>query len=263
MRIFGADVDVALGRADGDAGNGHAFDQDERIAFHDHAIGERAAVAFVGIADDVFPVGLGVGDRLPLDAGRESGAAAAAQAGLGDLFDDAARIGQRFGETFVAVVRFVVVERARIDDAAAGEGEAGLLLEERMLLRHADAQFVIAAAGDHRVENAVHVVEFDRTVGNAALLGRDLEQRLEPVHAARAVAHDLDRDIALRGSCSDRGRNLVGAASDRGGVAGNVDAKRAHRSTSAMRPSSFLASSRATTLPSIMADGDTEQSPRQ
>ena len=162
VRIFGADVDVALGRADGDAGNGHAFDQHERIAFHDHAVGEGAAVAFVGVADDVLPIALGVGDRLPLDAGRESRAAAAAQARLGDLFDDAAGIGQRFGEPFVAVMGFVVVERARIDDAAAGEGEAGLFLEERMLLRRADAQFVIAAAGDHRVENAVHVFKFDR-----------------------------------------------------------------------------------------------------
>ena len=52
--IFGADVDVALGRADGDAGDDHALDQDEGIAFHDHAVGEGAAVALVGVADDVF-----------------------------------------------------------------------------------------------------------------------------------------------------------------------------------------------------------------
>ena len=60
MRIFGADVDVALGRADRDAGDRHAFDQHEGIAFHDHAVGEGAAVALVGVADDVFPVGAGV-----------------------------------------------------------------------------------------------------------------------------------------------------------------------------------------------------------
>ena len=54
MRIFGADIDVALGGADRDAGNRHAFDQHEGIAFHDHAVGEGAAVALVGIADDVF-----------------------------------------------------------------------------------------------------------------------------------------------------------------------------------------------------------------
>ena len=54
VRIFGADVDVALGRADGDAGDGHALDQHEGIALHDHAVGEGAAVALVGVADDVF-----------------------------------------------------------------------------------------------------------------------------------------------------------------------------------------------------------------
>ena len=42
MRIFGADIDVAVGRAGGDAGDGHALDQDEGIAFHDHAVGEGA-----------------------------------------------------------------------------------------------------------------------------------------------------------------------------------------------------------------------------
>ncbi len=57
VRIFGADVDVAAGGADGESGDGHAFDQDERIAFHDHAVGVGAAVAFVGVADNVFLIG--------------------------------------------------------------------------------------------------------------------------------------------------------------------------------------------------------------
>ena len=88
VRIFGADVDVAVGRADGDAGDGHPLDQHEGIALHDHAVGKGAAVAFVGIADDVFPVGGSIGDGLPLDPGREAGAAAPAQAGLRDFVDD-------------------------------------------------------------------------------------------------------------------------------------------------------------------------------
>ena len=92
MGIFRADVDVALGRADRDAGDRHAFDQHERIAFHDHAVGEGAAVAFVGIADDVFLRRLRLRDRAPLDAGRKAGAAASAQARLHHLFDDASRV---------------------------------------------------------------------------------------------------------------------------------------------------------------------------
>ena len=89
--ILGADVDVALGGADGDAGDGHAFDEAVRVAFHQHAVGEGAAVALVGVAADVFLVGLGVVHGLPLDAGREAGAAAAAQAGGRDLRDDVER----------------------------------------------------------------------------------------------------------------------------------------------------------------------------
>jgi hypothetical protein len=45
VRILGADVDEALGGAHRQAGNGHALDQDEWIAFHQHAVGKGAAVA--------------------------------------------------------------------------------------------------------------------------------------------------------------------------------------------------------------------------
>ena len=92
--IFRADIDVALGRADREARDGHALDQQEGIAFHDHAVGVGAGIALVGIADDVFAVGRGVGDGLPFDAGRKARAAAAAQAGLRDLFH---RRGRRRG----------------------------------------------------------------------------------------------------------------------------------------------------------------------
>ena len=81
-------------------------------------------------------------------------AAAAAQAGLRDFLDDAGRVRERLGQALVAAVGLVIVERARIDNAAAREGQARLLLQERMLFRHADAQFVIAAVANHRVEHA-------------------------------------------------------------------------------------------------------------
>ena len=40
MRILRAHVDITERRADGDARDRHAFNQHERIAFHDHAVGE-------------------------------------------------------------------------------------------------------------------------------------------------------------------------------------------------------------------------------
>ena len=100
VRIFRADVDETLGRAGGDAGDRHALDQDEGIAFHDHAVGEGAAVALVGVADDVFALRSRIEHGLPLDAGREAGAAASAQAGFGHLGDDVGRRhGDRLGKT--------------------------------------------------------------------------------------------------------------------------------------------------------------------
>jgi len=139
VRIFRTDIDVSLGRAGRDAGNRHPFDQDEGIAFHDHAVGESAGVAFVGIADNVFLLGPGIGDRLPLDAGRETGAAASAQAGLRDLRDDGGGLRQGLVEAAITAMRAIVFQRARIDDAAAGEGQTRLFLQERMFFGLANA----------------------------------------------------------------------------------------------------------------------------
>ena len=130
MRIFRADVDVALCGADGDGGDGHALDHHEGIALHDHAVGKGAAVAFVGVADDVFAARARVRHRLPLDAGRETCAAAAAQARRRDVGEDRIRRQrQRALQPLVAAMGAVIVERAGVADAAAGEGEAGLALQ--------------------------------------------------------------------------------------------------------------------------------------
>jgi hypothetical protein len=78
MRVLGANVDIALGRADCEGGNRHAFDQYEGVAFHDHSVCECAAVTLIGVADDVFLRCLGLGNRLPFDASRKSRTAATA-----------------------------------------------------------------------------------------------------------------------------------------------------------------------------------------
>ena len=54
QRILGAHIDVALGRADRVGRDQHAFEHAMRIAFEHAAIHERAGIAFVGVADDVF-----------------------------------------------------------------------------------------------------------------------------------------------------------------------------------------------------------------
>ena len=53
QRVFAAQVDVALSRASDPAAYGHAFDNGERIAFHQDAVFECARLGFIGIADYV------------------------------------------------------------------------------------------------------------------------------------------------------------------------------------------------------------------
>ena len=134
VRIFRAQIDVAAGGAHRESRDGHALDEHERIAFHDHAVGVGAAVAFVRVADDVFLVGSGLQNRLPLDAGGETRAAAPAQSGVGDFVDERfGRHRQRALQAFVTVAAHVIGERKRIDDAAAGEGQPLLLFQIRDL----------------------------------------------------------------------------------------------------------------------------------
>src|SRR3546814_3416086 len=67
--------------------------------------------------------------------------AAAAQAGFGHRLDDAGRTKrQGLRHAAIAAMGLVVVERQRIDNAAAGKGQAGLALEEGQILGPADAR---------------------------------------------------------------------------------------------------------------------------
>jgi len=59
----------------------HAFDDLKGVALEDRAVHERAGVAFIAIADDVFDLGFLVGRELPFLAGREARAATATNAG--------------------------------------------------------------------------------------------------------------------------------------------------------------------------------------
>ena len=74
-----ADVDVGDLRADRPAADQAPLEEQVRVALHQHVVLERARLALVGVAADVLRQRRVLEHELPLQAGREAGAAAAAQ----------------------------------------------------------------------------------------------------------------------------------------------------------------------------------------
>ena len=153
VRVFRADIDEALVGAHGDARNRHAFDQHEGITLHHHPVGKGPAVALVGVAADIFLVGLGIMHGFPLDARGEARAATAAQTGRGNFRDDLRALhGESFFQANEPAMRNIIVERKRIGNAAARESEALLVLEIGKLFRKAERQLVLAALMELGIE---------------------------------------------------------------------------------------------------------------
>ena len=111
-------------------------------------------------------------------------------------------------------MRPIVVDRLRIGDPAAGEGEAGLALEEGQLVDQADAVRMRrrpARGSPARRSGAT------ARIADPARRGLDLQQRLELEHAARAVADDRSSRRPTAG------RHRVRADRAGGGIAGHED----------------------------------------
>ena len=74
------DLAVRVVVADRDAhrvpGDDHAFDDDVRVVAQEIAILERAGLAFVRIAHEIFRAGVLLGHEAPFEARRKAGAAA-------------------------------------------------------------------------------------------------------------------------------------------------------------------------------------------
>jgi len=156
----------------------------------------------------------------------------------------------------------VAVEIDGVDDAAALEGEPCLPREEGMRLRPADAQRMRVARQQSGIEQAVHVGRLHRAVADAALGGLDLDQRLQPHHAARAVAADGDVLPARGRHLGDPPGDAVGTDGLGAGIGGNPD-RDAHVRTSRTISAATSSSMRPITSPSSMAAGAQAHRPRQ
>ena len=224
VRIFGTEIDEALRCPDGDGGDCHTLDQGEGVALHQHAVGEGAAIAFIGVADDVFLVALGVVNGFPFDARREAGTAATTQAGDADFFNCCGTAnGNGFLKPFEAAMGPVGIERQRINDTNAGEGEAVLALHPVHLVGEAMAELVRAAGEEICIEQRGDIGHGDGAIGDAARRGFDLDEGFEPEHAAGAVADDLDGSTALCCLAGNVGGYSIGADREGCGVNRNID----------------------------------------
>ena len=189
VRVFDAQIDVSARRADGDTRDRHALDQAVRIALHQHAIGERARVALVGVAGDVALPRRLVEHGLPLDAGRKRGAAAPAQAGLEHFLDGGGGPDlERAPQPAVTAGCVIGIEVERVDVPDAREGQALLRREPRMLPDRAEPQGMRRALQQSLLQQFRDIARGDRAIGDAAGGALDFDERLEPVQSAGTVA---------------------------------------------------------------------------
>src|SRR5271165_4066318 len=266
VRVFGADVNVADGGADRGACDRHALDQQEGIALHQHAVGERAAIALVGVADDKFLVGLDAGDSAPFDARREPRAAASAKTRGQNLLDSPRwPEAQRALEPFQAAMATVVVERERIGHAATGEDEALLSGEIGDVLDPAQRGCVRPAGQKSGLEQRRRVRRRDWPVAHAPLRRLDLDERLQPEEAARTRPHDPEVDPATPRFAGQRARNSVRSDGKSRRISRNENS-RAH-GTLPSAPATIASirsrSSLPSGSPSKSAAGESAQFPRQ
>ena len=193
QRIFGADVDIALGGAGGHTGDHHALQNGVGVALHDGAVHKRTGVTLVAVADHILHVGYVAPHALPFAPGGEAAAAAATEAGVGDLLADSFRRHgeQRLFKGGVAALGDVFVQILGIAGAAAGQHHAVLLFIEGDILLPGVGdtvpligQTLDDLAAHHRLfHDLAAVLRLDMDVHDAQRL--DMYQR---AHLAEAVA---------------------------------------------------------------------------
>jgi len=204
--VLGADIDVALVCADGVTGDRHGLEDHVGVALKDAAVHERARVALVGVAADVL-YRRRSGRELPLEAGREAGAAASAEAGLRDDIDDLFRrhLCEDAAEGLVTVDGYVLVDVFGVYDAAVAKRDAGLLFIEFRLGEVRD-DFRRVLLG---VEKTLHDPALDYMLGNYLA---DIVRGDARVHRALGVHDDYRPKLAEAEAARLDHLDLVGHA---------------------------------------------------
>ena len=115
-------------------------------------------------------------------------------------------------------MRDIVVDRQRIDHAAACEGQSLLFLEISDLIGEPVAETMPAAIQEIGVKKRSDILRSNRSISDAALHGFNLDQGLKPEKTARSIAHEIEIEAALLGLRFDGGSDLVGAHREGSGI---------------------------------------------
>ena len=99
QRILGATVNIAFAGAHGVTADDHSFQDPVGIAFQHAAVHKRAGIAFIGVTNDIFLIGLVFAGKFPFQTGRETAATPSTQSGSFDFVDNRFRshLCQTFG----------------------------------------------------------------------------------------------------------------------------------------------------------------------
>ena len=204
------------------------------------AVHERAGVALVGVADEVLLVALGLVGELPLDARGEPGAAAAADARVGDLFDDplGRLLRERHPGGLVPADGDVRVDGLGIDDADVAQRDARLQLVEADVVPVADALagllVLVEEPLDRRAALEVLLDDLGDVPGLEVAVQRVVAEHHDGAHGAQAVAaDDADLDLVAETGRLDLLHERVvdghGAGEQAGGAGADLDVVAAAR----------------------------------
>ncbi len=174
-RILRPDIDQAMVRVDAVPADHHRFDDGIRIAFHDGPVHEGSRVALVGITHDILVGRVELAGDLPLHAGRETGAAAAAKSGGLDIRQHVQAVPfQTVRQGLVAVTGNVLQDVFRVDETAVPQRDPDLFPVELHVLGIGDVPagrrilvqepFHLVAADDVGSDDLFHVIRADRGV---------------------------------------------------------------------------------------------------
>ena len=197
--ILVADIDVDVRRLDHPGGDQHAFDEAVGIAFEIMAVLEGAGLALVGVDRHQAGRRLGAHQR-PFAAGREAGAAQAAQSCVAHRLDDVvarARARSAGLEQRVAAVAHVTIEIVgrgiRVRVRAVGDRGRDALRGRPHHLRMADGADRRTVAGAHA-----------RRAHDAHVLAEPVRQRAQKM---LGTGHGAGKRIAH--AHGDRGRRRL------------------------------------------------------